>query len=697
MEHKRPQLNRDELHKLKWLLGGLLVLLSASTILYLDIDAWVLLGLTSGAVLAGLLRPAWPARVPALVHRLAFPAIVAIFLGDLYLNTEVLPALVRLDLLLLLYRGVTYRQRRDDLQVIVLGLFLIVLGGVLTVSLLFAVQILAFVACALVYLLVITLMQAAEDRPEVLAPGVVPGWTRGAWRELGRRVRAALDWRVAALGAALFAGLVVLSALLFMAIPRFELENSLFLERFMTKKARTGFSDQIKFGDVTDIQQDNSVAVSVDVTDPARIPVEPYWRMVVLDEYRDQGFRLSPVLRRMTFSRGRSDVSLRGLARPQFGPPLYWTFYLEAGISRYLPLTGQFEILRFRDRQNFQTAGELGLVALRDDPVSMTAYRVEGMLTTAALRDLAFGAELRQSRAAGTVRRLTQLQLGLEAADRARLGQVVASLTGGAKLNAAEFAARAGEWLARQHPYALQSRTPAGPGDALVRWLTSREPGHCELFAGALVLLAREAGLPARVVTGFKGGTWNGYSNNFTLRNSDAHAWCEIFDEATESWLREDPTPGAGVQPGAENAAPGATGARYVDRSWTARFDSLRIFWYRRIVNFDSRSQMEAFNAVKTATEESGHRLRAWFAELGGRAKAWLAKPWDGRRLMRGLAGVGLAAMLGWLVIRVARGRWRRVWAQRHGRLHPVRAEAGRWLQRLQGRSTDAELRADLQ
>jgi len=51
---------------------------------------------------------------------------------------------VRLDILLLLYRGSTYRQRRDDLQVIVLGLFLIVVAGVLTVSLTFAVQILAF-------------------------------------------------------------------------------------------------------------------------------------------------------------------------------------------------------------------------------------------------------------------------------------------------------------------------------------------------------------------------------------------------------------------------------------------------------------------------------------------------------------------------------------------------------------------------
>ncbi len=50
----------------------------------------------------------------------------------------------------------------------------------------------------------------------------------------------------------------MVSALLFLAIPRFQLENSLFLDRFMSKKSKTGFNDSIKFGDVTDIQQDNS-------------------------------------------------------------------------------------------------------------------------------------------------------------------------------------------------------------------------------------------------------------------------------------------------------------------------------------------------------------------------------------------------------------------------------------------------------
>ena len=87
----------------------------------------------------------------------------------------------------------------------------------------------------------------------------------------------------------------------------------------------------------------------------------------------------------------------------------------------------------------------------------------------------------------------------------------------------------------------------------------SKEDGHCELFAGAFTLLARTAGHPTRVVGGFVGGTWN--EDYLIVRNSNAHAWCEIFDGA-ESWLRVDPTMsagGAGGQSVLESLTAGAT------------------------------------------------------------------------------------------------------------------------------------------
>jgi hypothetical protein len=418
--------------------------------------------------------------------------------------------------------------------------------------------------------------------------------------------------------------------------------------------------------------------------------------MVVLDDYREGSFRISPALRRDTFSAERSDAQLRGIARARRGEPVYWTFYLEAGISRYLPLLGTFEMLRFRERQNFRFADRLGLVALRDEPVSMTAYRVEGMTQAGVLPDPGLANRLGKAAEPGAAE-MPQLRLQLSAPDRAVLARVVAEIRGGRDLGADEFGVQASAWLTARHGYALQSRVPAGPGDSLVRWLDSREPGHCELFAGALVLLAREAGHPARIVTGFKGGAWNGFSNNFTLRNSDAHAWCEVFDTASASWRRVDPTPGA-VAAGAEQTGPATAGqAARVDRSWSARLDSLRVFWYRRIVNFDQRTQEETLKAVKTATQETGRRFREALERGVAKLKAWLASPWDLARAGRWLAVLTALGGLAWLGWRFRPAMWRLIRGRHVRREDPVRRKAGRWLRRLRGWDTDPAVVADLQ
>ena len=694
---RRPQLTWDELQQLKWLLGSALILLSVWTVFYLDIDAWTLMGLTTVAVGACIARPALPALVPRLGHTLAFPLIVMFFLGDLWLKGEMLPAMVRLDILLLLYRGISYRQRRDDLQIIVLGLFLIVVAGVLTVSLTFAVQILAFTGCALAFLLAITLTESVEVKAAGAKTGwrgfitwnapetARPAWAEHAdWRRLARRLRAVSDWRVLVLGGTLFAGVVAISALLFLAIPRFQMENSLFLERFIAKKARSGFNDSIKFGDVTEIMQDNSVALSVDVSDPTQVPASPYWRMLVLDEYRDGGFKLSAGLSRVAFARERTETVLRGEKRAQLGTPVFWTFYLESGVSRYLPLLGEFEELRFREMQSFRPSAELGVVTLRGEPATMTAYRVEGMTFADASRDPAFAERWRRRGEAaetGKGEGLLQRRTGLGNEDRAALARMRAEIGSGA--SAAEFGRAASAWLSANHAYSLEPKIPSGGGDALVRWLAAKGDGHCELFAGALVILAREAGFPARVAVGFRGGSWNGFSNNFSVRNSDAHAWAEIWDEVREVWLRVDALGPANAGAGAAQAGGAGANAQRTDRSWTARLDSLRVFWYRRIVSFDARSQAETLKAVKTATEATGKQIRAKLEETMAAVKAWLAEPWDVRRVAGILAAVGLAGGAVWALRYLRRSTFGLRRGRRGLKDDPIRREAGRWLARI--------------
>jgi len=704
MEKKRPQLSLDELHQLQWLLGGLLALFSVWTVFYLDVDAWTLLILNTVAIGLALARPAWLAHVPAVVHIGAFPVIVLCFATDLWTNGQILPAMIRLDLMLILYRSISYRQRRDDLQLIVLGLFLVVVAGVITVSLAFAVQILAFTACALAYLFVITLVDSASATyPAVHTPlftwrisVATPSWTRHAdWTRLLARLRAVIDWRIVTFASALFAGVVVLSGLLFLAIPRFQLENSLFLDRFMSKKARTGFTDNIKFGDVTDIIADNGLAVSVDVSDPAVMPATLYLRMVVLDEYRQDSFRLSPTLRRASFGQEPNAIEVDGTERAHPGPPVYWTIYLESGVSSYLPLPGSFERLHFRELQSILESRNLRAISLRNEPVTMTAYRLEGVNTSPLVADPGYAESLRNPPRDrnGAPLRYTRRELAVPVgeSDLVALRAAVAEITGGAKLSAEDFAGRACRWLDARHDYSLQSESLSGGGDPLTRWLTSKAPGHCELFAGAFVMLARTAGYPTRLVTGFKGGTWNAYSNNLTVRNSNAHAWCEMWN-GEGAWLRVDPTPGSAPVTSTSEPQGAAAFAARVDRSWSARLESLRIFWYRRIVNFDQGNQLETLRAVKTATQQAGQRMRVSLDHLVLVVKTWLTSAWDARRIatvMAALLALTGVAWAGRLALRALRWRIRRGGSAR--RTDPARVEAGRWLERLREKKDEGE------
>ncbi len=81
-------------------------------------------------------------------------------------------------------------------------------------------------------------------------------------------------------------------------------------------------------------------------------------------------------------------------------------------------------------------------------------------------------------------------------------------------------------------------------------WFDKKE-GFCEHIASSFVILMRALGVPARIVTGYQGGELNGVDNFWTVRQSDAHAWAEVWFEG-RGWVRVDPT--SAVSPGRTGA-----------------------------------------------------------------------------------------------------------------------------------------------
>ena len=712
---KPRQLNLDELRRLNWLLGGAMALVSLWTVFFLDVEALGLVGVAGGVILAALLWPQIPGRVPPIIWKLAVPAIIVAMAADFYFSPDTLPVLIRLAILLVLYRTVAYRRKREDLQLIVLGMFLVVVAGVLTVSLGFAFLLLLFTACALGFLFVINLI-AASETGGVRTPEAEMAWTRLDWGRFFTRLRAVADWRLLAFAAALFATVVAMSGLLFLIIPRFELASGFFLDRYITRQSRTGFTETVRFGSVSELIRDESVAMRVDLSDASGLRESPYWRLVVLDEYTPDGFKVSDRMKGHLLRSQRFTQTLRSRKPPLRPVGGVWTFYIEPGVSRFLPLPGSFANLRMRDLAPLQTTytqnrgpdapegflDGMRLVALRTEAITMTAFQLDGVELTGVIPDSAFARLLRGWVKGGEgVRddRNYDARIMLKgpegAANETVLRRVVGEITAGTTLSAEEFARRATAWLQGRHAYTLSAKLPAGAGkDDIVRWLDSNEPGFCEYFAASLTVLARAAGHPARVVAGFHGGVLNGFENYYMVRNSDAHAWVEIYD-GQSAWMRADPTPGA-VAAAAEAAAQAARQEQ--DSSWSARVDSLRVLWYRRIVNFDARTQVQMIEQMKSFTTDSGTVLRARFDEFSKRLKAWLDRPWNAARTGRTAGLVAGIGALGWLAVRLGQWGWVRwqMW-RRPREFDPVRRTAGKWLVRLRQPAAEREIILDLQ
>jgi transglutaminase-like putative cysteine protease len=97
-------------------------------------------------------------------------------------------------------------------------------------------------------------------------------------------------------------------------------------------------------------------------------------------------------------------------------------------------------------------------------------------------------------------------------------------------------------WLGANTKYSLNAPlSPRGTKDVVDDFLFRSRVGWCEQIASSLVVLARSAGIPARLVTGFVPGTPDALTGRFVVRERDAHAWAEIYFPGV-GWQGFDPT-----------------------------------------------------------------------------------------------------------------------------------------------------------
>ncbi|MHB1456340.1 MAG: transglutaminase domain-containing protein [Armatimonadota bacterium] len=109
------------------------------------------------------------------------------------------------------------------------------------------------------------------------------------------------------------------------------------------------------------------------------------------------------------------------------------------------------------------------------------------------------------------------------------------------KRNPYDKAAAIQDYLEKYYTYDLLASMKQGEKDIVSDFLFNTKTGHCTLFASAMVMLSRHAGIPARLATGFNFGQYDEESGLYTITAANKHAWAELYFP-NYGWITFDPS-----------------------------------------------------------------------------------------------------------------------------------------------------------
>ena len=192
-----------------------------------------------------------------------------------------------------------------------------------------------------------------------------------------------------------------------------------------------------------------------------------------------------------------------------------------------------------------------------------------------------------------------------------------------------EIANRALEYFRTQEFY-YTLEPPLLDNNPVDQFLFVSKRGFCEHYASAFVVMMRSAGIPARVVTGYQGGETNPVDGIFTVRQSDAHAWAEVWLPG-QGWTRYDPTAAvspARISTGMHGALPQRFAPPLITRiagGWSADWVNKMRFnleavsnrWNQFVLNYSPDRQRETLERLGMKTPDWRDMVLAMVVGLG--------------------------------------------------------------------------------
>lgn len=355
-----------------------------------------------------------------------------------------------------------------------------------------------------------------------------------------------------------------------------------------------GFSENVTLGQIGTLKQDNGLVMRVRV-DEGEEPRDLRWRGVALDEFTGNGWRkslharqLDPVPERSgLFQVGTTSAVHRLTTQTFFLEPLESAVLFAA--PRVVAIQGDLPIVRVDSE---------GSVQSRRHDFERLMYKAISDLDQPRMDELRNDME----RYSPAYYRYLQLP---ERLDR-RIGPLATTMILGANADNRYDAAKAIEsYLQREYSYSLEMK--AGGQDPLADFLFNVRAGHCEYFATSMVILLRSHGIAARLVNGFLPGEYNEAAGAYTVRQSDAHSWVEVYFPETRAWVTFDPTPSAGrVEPVRTGLA--AQLEKYAE--------AMELIWFQYVVGYDKQEQRTLATTIHNQVFDYGRVVSNLFATI---------------------------------------------------------------------------------
>ena len=344
---------------------------------------------------------------------------------------------------------------------------------------------------------------------------------------------------------------------------------------------RTGLSESMSPGEIANLAQSEEVVMRVHFNERPPPVSRMYWRGPSFGEFDGRVWRPA---RYGASSPPQPEVRMRAASNDA----IRYTATMEPSSSRWvLALETATQVPAVADRR-IMISPSFELIA--DDALS-ERIRFEGVAH--------FDAQTGRNES----RLSLQNWLGLPPGYNPRTLEMAARWRADGDASIEALVDRAMDWLRRDR--FVYTLTPPLLGKHTVdEFLFETKAGFCEHFSSAFVVLMRALGVPARVVTGYQGAEQNELDDYWIVRQSNAHAWAEVWSGA-RGWIRVDPTSAVApdrIERGStrslsrENTAQAGFGSAGWLRGWRLNLDALTHNWNQWVLSYDKSKQQSLLN-----------------------------------------------------------------------------------------------------